>query len=93
MTHQHLSLQSLDGLQSNAHNDDDRGTTDCQVLNTGNQVAANDGQQSNDCQINSTEDNDLIDDLLDEVSGGLAGTEAGDETAVLLQLVLRNHSV
>ena len=84
MTHQHLSLQSLNGLQSDTHNDDNGSTTDCQVADTCHQVAGNDGQKSHDCQINSTEDDDLVDDLLDEVSGGLAGTEAGDKAAVLL---------
>ena len=69
MPHQHLSLQSLDGLQSNAHDDDDRGTADGQVLNALHQVAGNNGQQGNDSQINGTEDDDLIDDLLDEFTG------------------------
>ena len=87
MPHQHLSLQSLDGLQSNAHNDDDRGTADSQVTDTCHQIACYDGQQGHDTQINGTKDNDLVDNLLDEFSGGLAGTEAGNETAVLLQVV------
>ena len=93
MAHQHLSLQSLNGLQSNAHDNDDGSTTDGQAADTGNQLTANQGQQSNDCQINSTEHNDLVDDLADEVSGGLAGTEAGNKAAILLQLVLRYHPV
>ena len=91
MPHQHLSFQCLHGFQSNTDNDDDGGTADGQA--GGHQVTCNDGQQSNNSQINSAKHNDLIDDLLDEVSSGLAGTEAGDETAVLLQLVLLHHSV
>ena len=87
MTHQHLSLQSLDSLQSDADNDDDGSTANCQVLQVGNQITSDHRQQSHDGQVNGTENNDLVDDLLDEVSGGLAGTEAGDETAVLLQVV------
>ena len=41
MTHQHLCLQGLHSLQGNAHDDDDGGTTDSQVLNAGHQVTAN----------------------------------------------------
>ena len=93
MPHHHLSFQSLDGFQSDAHNDDDRGTADSQVTNTSHQVACYDGQQSDDTQVNGTKDNDLVDNLLDELSGGLAGTEAGDETAVLLQVVGDLHGI
>ena len=93
MTHQHLSLQCLHSLKGNAHDDDDRGTADSQVTDTCHQVACYDGQQSDDTQINGTKDNDLVDNLLDELSGGLAGTEAGDETAVLLQVVGDLHGI
>ena len=93
MAHQHLCLQCLHGLQGNAHDDDDRGTADSQVLNTGHHITANDRHQCNDCQLNRTEHNDLVDNLLDEVSGGLAGTEAGDEPAVGLQVVGNLHSI
>ena len=71
MAHQHLSLQSLYSLQSNAHDNDDGSTTDGQAADTGHQLAANQRQQSYDSQVHSTEDHDLVDDLLDEVSGGL----------------------
>ena len=87
MPHQHLSLQSLHGLQSDAHNDDNRGTTDGHILDTGHEVTGNDRQQGDDAEVNSTKDDDLVDDLLNEFSGGSAGTEAGDETTVLLQVV------
>ena len=82
-----MSFQSLDSLQGNAHNDDNRGTADGQVTDTFHQVACYDGQQSDDTQINGTKDNDLVDNLLNKFCGGLAGTEAGNETAVLLQVV------
>ena len=81
MPHHHLGLQSLDGFQSNADNDDDGGTADAQVGHTGHELAGHDGQQSDDSQINGTKDDDLIDNLLDELSGGPAGTEAGNETS------------
>ena len=93
MPHHHLCFQSLYSLQSNTDHDDNRSTADGQILNTGHQVAGNNGQQSDHTQVNGTEDNDLVNDLLNELSGGLAGTEAGDETAVLLQLVLLPDSV
>ena len=87
MTHQHLCFQSLHSLQSNTHNDDNGSTTDCQALHIGSQDACHDGQQGNDSQIHSTENQDLVDNLLDEISGGLAGAEARDEATVLLQVV------
>ena len=80
MAHQHLCFQSLYGLQSNTNHDDDGGAADCQILNAGNQITANDGQQGNNCQIYCAKHNDLIDYLLDEFCRRLAGTEAGDET-------------
>ena len=79
MTHKHLSFQCLHRLKSNAHDDDNRRTADRQVLHAGHQVACHDGQTGNDCQVDSTEDDDLINDLLNEVRSGLARTEAGDE--------------
>ena len=93
MTHQHLSFDRLHSLQGNAHDDDDGGTADCQISGAFHQIAGNDGQQSHNTQIDSTEDDDLVDHLLDEVSSGLAGAETGNEAAVLLQLVLLHHSV
>ena len=77
MPHQHLSFQSLHGFQGNAHDDDDGGTADGQALHAASQqIAGDDGQDSNDGEVNSAEDHDLADDLSDEVGGGLAGTEA-----------------
>ena len=76
MPHEHLRLQSLHRLQGNAHDDDDGGAADGQVPDTVHQVTGNDGQQGNDAEIHSTKDNDLVNDLLDELGGGLAGTEA-----------------
>ena len=93
MAHQHLSLQSLHSLQSHAHHDDDGGAADGQVLGTRQHVAADNGQEGNDCQIQGAEHQDLVDDLVDEVSGGLAGTEAGDKSAVLLQVVGNLHRI
>ena len=77
MPHQHLCFQCLHRFQSNAHNDDDGSTADGQVLNSTGQIAANDRQQRNDCKIHCTENHNLVDDLLNEVGGRLAGTEAG----------------
>ena len=86
MTHEHLCFQSLNSFQRNADNDDNRGAADRQTTQTGD-VTGNDGQQSHNAQIDSAEDDDLIDDLVDEISGGLAGTEARHKAAILLQVV------
>ena len=93
MPHHHLSLQSLNSFQSNTDNDDHRSATDCQSLCSLDENVANHGQQSYNRQINSTEYQNLADNLLDKISGGLAGTEAGNETAVFLQVVLFHHPV
>ena len=93
MPHQQLGLQSLHRLQGNAHNDDDGGAADRQVPDPTHEVAGDDGQQSHNAEIHSTKDNDLVDDLLDEISGGSARTEAGNEAAVLLQVVGYLHRI
>ena len=87
MTHQHLSLQSLHSLKSNTHHDDDGGTADGQILHGGNQDATDDGQQCYHRQVQCAKNQDLVDNLLDEVRGGLTGAEAGDKATVLLQIV------
>ena len=86
MPHEHLSLQCLHGLQRNANHDDDGSTADGQVLHGSHDVPGNDGQQGNDGQIHGAKYHDLVADLLDEVGGGLAGTEARNDAAVLLQI-------
>ena len=45
------------------------------------------GQDGHNTQIDGAKQRDLIEDLLDEVCGGLAGPEARDEAAVFLQVV------
>ena len=56
-------------------------------------LADDQGQNGHDAQIHGAEQRDLVEDLLNEVSGGLAGTEAGNEAAVLLQVVGDLHGV
>ena len=45
------------------------------------------GDNGDDAEIESTEESDLVEHLLDELAGRLARTEAGDVAAVLLQVV------
>ena len=45
------------------------------------------GSDGHDAQVDGAEQRDLVEHLVDEVRGGLARTEAGDEAAVLLQVV------
>ena len=77
MTHEHLSFQCLHGLKCNTDHDDDGSTADGQRA-VAHDVAGDDGSDCDDGQIQSTEHGDLVQNLGDEVSGGLAGTEAGD---------------
>ena len=93
VTHKHGALQAAAGIQSDTDHNDHGSTADGQVGNSGVQNATDLRQQSNNRQIECTEHQDLVDNLLDEVSGGLAGTEAGDEAAVLLQVVGDLHGI
>ena len=52
-----------------------------------------DGGDSDDTQIDGTEQSDLVQNLLDELTGGLAGTEAGDVSAVILQVVCNLYGI
>ena len=92
LTHQHLGLQRLYGLQRNAHHDDDGRTADGQG-GVPHDLADQQGQDRHDAQIDSAEQGDLVQDLLNEVGGRLAGTEAGNEAAILLQVVGDLHGV
>ena len=83
MPHEHLSLQSLHGLQSDAHHDDDGGTADGQVgLGDG---TGDHGQHCHDGQVNSTEDHDLADDLLDGAENSLVEKEGELKAKSLLK--------
>ena len=86
MTHQHLCFELRNSLDCNADYDDDGSTAKCN-LRIADDVAGNDRQQSNDCKIQRTEKDDLIDGLSNELCGRTARTEARDETAVLLEVV------
>ena len=85
--HEHLVLHLLDGIQGDAHHDDDRCAADGQGA-VPEQVAGDNGRDGHHRQVESTKHGDLIEHLGDKVGGGLAGTEAGDEAAVLLQVVI-----
>ena len=93
MPHEHLSLQSLHGLQSNTDHDDDGSTADGQVPDTIHQIAGHDGQASDHSQVDRTEDDDLVDNLLDEFSSGPTRAEARDEATVVLQVVGDLHGI
>ena len=86
MAHQHLTLDDTYGLQGHADHNQNGSTTDGQAAQTLN-VAQDQRQTGDDCQEDGTHHGDLIQHLLDEVAGGLAGTEAGDKAAVLLHII------
>ena len=98
MTHHQLSLQDLHGLQGDAHHDDDGSTADGQAVASGaakgqHDVTGDGGQQGYHSQVDGAEHGQAIDDAGQEVSGGLAGTEAGHEAAGLLEVVGDLHGV
>ena len=86
MTHHHFGLQLTYRIQRNADNDDDGSTADGKAAVLDDD-ANKDRENCDDTQIKSAEQGDLVDDLEDEVGRGLARAEAGDEAAVLLQVV------
>ena len=92
MPHQHLRLERLDGVERNANHDDDGRAADGQRA-VANDDADDDRQDRNDCQIQGAKERDLVDDLQNEIGGRLARTEAGDEAAVLLQVVCNFNRV
>ena len=91
LTGQHLVFQCLDGLQRNTDNDDNGGTADGQGIV--HEVTHDNGQQGNDRQIQRAEDGNLADDLGNEFRGGPARPEAGNEAAVLLEVVGDFHRI
>ena len=86
MAHHHLALDLLDSLQSNADHDHDGSAADGQAVDAG-QLTEHRGEQSHNAQEQSTDEGDLVQHTLDEISSGLAGTLAGDGAAVLPQVV------
>ena len=78
MAHQHLCFQSLHGLKCHTNNDDDRRTA-----NAERRVADDDADENrhncHDCKIQSAKERNLVDNLQNEISRGLARAEAGDE--------------
>ena len=89
MTHEHLVLESGEGLNCNTNNDDDGGTAegDAGICSCVAEVADNDRSYCNNAQEDGAEQSDLVQDLLDELAGGLAGTIAGDKATVALQVI------
>ena len=86
MAHEHLGLEGLDGLEGDADHDEHGRTADSQSAHPV-EVAHDLRQGSDDRQEDGAHQRDLVQHLGDEVRGGPAGTEAGDEAAVVLEVV------
>ena len=93
--HKHLCLQSLHRLQSNAHDDDDGGSADGQVLDTLHQVASHDRQQRATMpRYTSTKDKTIL--LMTfwmKSAVGLPGRKAGMKPPFFLQVVGNLHRI
>ena len=92
MTHEHLGLQHTDGLQSDAHHDDDGRAADGQAGDPGDPLH-DDGENGHDAQEDGAEEGQTGQHAAQVLSRGTAGTEAGHEAAVLLQVVGHLHGV
>ena len=86
MAHQHLCFHRLDGFECHTNNDDDRRAADGQ-RRIADDVADDNRQDSHDCKIQSAKERNLVDHLQDEIGSRLTRAEAGDEAAVLLEVV------
>ena len=86
VTHEHLGLEALDRLKRNADHDDDGRAADREAAVLDHDTD-DDRQDRNDRQIQSAEERDFVDNLQDEVGSRLARAEAGDEAAVLLEVI------
>ena len=89
VAHEHLSLQGADCLKCNADNDYDGGAAKGHAGEGGRlaEVSDENRHNSDDAKVDGAEEGDLVKHLLDELAGGLAGTEARDVAAVLLQII------
>ena len=89
MTHQHLALQLAHGFHRDGNGDHQRGGRERQIY-LGDGVDDR-GDHRENRQIDRAEGGDAGADLLNEVAGGLALANAGDHTAVVLD-ILRNFN-
>ncbi|MPM16471.1 hypothetical protein SDC9_62852 [bioreactor metagenome] len=92
MPHQHLRFQSLDGLQRDAHNDDDGSAADGEGRDADDSSRDN-GQERQNHQEDGAEEGNLGEYLVDKFGGGSARTEAGDKPAVFLEIVRNLNGV
>ena len=87
MTHHELCLDLLDRFERNADYDDNRRTANGNVGQARRERANDQREEGNNAKEQRTDEDHLSQRLGDEVSGGLARTEARDEAAVLLQII------
>ena len=94
MTHGHLSFDIAVGFGYNTTNDDDGGTTERETC----EVAAGDDvddhrENSNNGEQKRTDESDTGKDLGDVLSSRTTGTDTGNGTAVVLQVVSNFYGV
>ena len=87
MTHEHLRLHLLDRVKRNTDDDDDRGAAQSHIGEVRGDRTDDQRYQSDDAEEYGADEGNLAERLGDEVAGRLAGAEARDEAAVLLQVV------
>ena len=95
MTHSQLSIKLTDGLKDNAYNDQQRRTTECKRSN-GNAACDHvydKRNYRNDTKEDRSDKSDSVKDLGNVVSGGVTGTNTGNESAVVLQIVRNFYRV
>ena len=76
MTHEHLGFQSLDGLQSHADNNDDRGAADGQRANL-EDVTSDNGSQCDTARYSAPNMVILLTTLMIKSAVGLPGRKPG----------------
>src|SRR3989339_806456 len=86
LAHRKLRLNLFHDFNDNRHDDKKRGAAQSQGLNTG-KVAHHERQNGNDGQKQRAEENDFVGDAAQVLLGVLAGPDARNERALLLQIL------
>ena len=85
VSHQHHGLDLLDGLKHDTYNDDQ--ACSAERDRSVEEASENEGKDSHHGQTNCTDENNIIQDPVQVLAGGPAGTDTRDKAAALLEVV------
>ena len=85
VSHQHHRFDLFDGLQHDTDNDDQAGSSERD--RSIEDAAENERKDADDGQADCADENDVVQDPVQILAGGLARADAGDKAAALLEVV------